>query len=259
MKETLVRAATALVLLVLVALWFLWLPSRVFAATTALLAGMLWAEGARFLGLRLWWLHGLVGAGCAGAWIVQTPPEAALAGAACSLALALAEMRGQGALALAFAQAWMAGLANAFAVLVVALHATASGRRWLVGAAVGVRDEDTEAYFAGRAIGGARLAPAISPGKTTSGLAAGLLAGTAVAAGLWAHWGLGGWMQALVAAFALAVAAVVGDLAISAAKRIAGVKDAGDWLPGHGGLWDRVDALALALPLGWSVWRLAAS
>lgn len=100
---------------------------------------------------------------------------------------------------------------------------------------------DIGAYAVGRLIGGARLAPRISPGKTWSGAAGGLL--VAAAAGAVAGQGHG----ALVAA-ALAIAAQAGDLAESAAKRRAGVKDSGALIPGHGGLLDRVDGLLAAAP-----------
>ncbi len=258
MRETLVRTATALVLLALAWAWFFAAPEGAFRAGAALLAGLLWAEGARFLGLSLWPAHGLAGAAVA-ASVWGAPAEAALAGGGLALALALAERRAGGAPAVVFAQGWLAAAAAALAALLVQLHPQAAGRGWLLGAAFGVWAADTAAYFAGRAFGGPRLAPAVSPGKTWSGLAAGLLAGALVAAGWWVRSGLASAPRALVAAFVLLAAAVLGDLAVSAAKRLAGVKDAGRWLPGHGGLWDRLDALAFALPIGWSTWRLAAS
>ena len=105
---------------------------------------------------------------------------------------------------------------------------------------------DSGAYFAGRAIGGPKLAPAISPNKTWAGLAGGI-AGSAAAA--WAMVVLFGLPSslALVTPF-LAVLAQAGDLYESHLKRCAGVKDSGKLLPGHGGLLDRLDGLVTVAP-----------
>jgi len=102
---------------------------------------------------------------------------------------------------------------------------------------------DIGAYFAGRRIGGPKLAPSISPAKTWSGLGGGVIASMAVAGGL--HIALGGHSVLLLlgAAAALAVIAQGGDLLESSLKRRFGVKDSGQILPGHGGILDRVDGL----------------
>ncbi len=100
---------------------------------------------------------------------------------------------------------------------------------------------DIGAYFVGRAIGGPKLAPSISPNKTISGLAGGV-ASAALLAGAWASFvNLPSLLLWLAAPFA--VLAQVGDLFESGLKRRAGVKDSGTWLPGHGGLLDRLDGL----------------
>ena len=122
---------------------------------------------------------------------------------------------------------------------------------------------DVAAYYAGRAWGRHKLAPRISPGKTWEGAVASVAGSVLVAAGLVALAAglqqhdivvlsypdeMGYW---LVLAVIVNVAAQVGDLAESALKRSAGVKDSGALLPGHGGVLDRIDALLLAAPALW--------
>jgi phosphatidate cytidylyltransferase len=106
---------------------------------------------------------------------------------------------------------------------------------------------DIFAYFVGRAVGGRKLAPSISPGKTVSGAVggavAGLVAGVAVAAGFGSAWSLA---AVALLALALSVVSQAGDLFESSVKRRFGRKDSGNLIPGHGGVMDRVDALVAA-------------
>ncbi|THF63463.1 phosphatidate cytidylyltransferase [Pseudothauera rhizosphaerae] len=126
---------------------------------------------------------------------------------------------------------------------------------WLLLAALAICwVADIAAYFAGRAFGRRKLAPAISPGKTWEG-AWGALAGV-LAYGFVAVWQLfaPAWSVGGVVALALALAAltavsIVGDLFESLLKRQAGMKDSGTLLPGHGGILDRIDSLTSTLPL----------
>ena len=108
---------------------------------------------------------------------------------------------------------------------------------------------DIGAYLIGRWIGGPRLAPHISPGKTWSGAVGGLLA--AVAAGLVAAHVLSDaatWRVVVIAA-ALGIVAQAGDLLESFVKRRLAVKDSGHLIPGHGGLFDRLDGVLAAAPV----------
>jgi len=118
---------------------------------------------------------------------------------------------------------------------------------------------DTAAYFAGRAFGKRKLAPHISPGKTWAGVAGAVVAVIGVAliahqvapgAGLLSSRLLStlGFVGAVLLG-AIVLLSIVGDLFESLLKRQAGVKDSSHLLPGHGGFYDRVDALLPALPL----------
>jgi phosphatidate cytidylyltransferase len=117
---------------------------------------------------------------------------------------------------------------------------------------------DTFAYFAGRALGRHPFFASISPKKTAEGAVAG--AAAAILVGAFAGPALvsisipaGAGLGALVA-----VAASAGDLAESALKRAAGVKDSGRLIPGHGGLLDRIDSLVLVGPVVYCYLRLVA-
>lgn len=118
---------------------------------------------------------------------------------------------------------------------------------------------DIGAYAAGRTFGGPKLAPRISPGKTWSGLVGGAAVGSLVAglAGAVLHLGPALGLAGLGAA--LAVLEQGGDLAESAFKRHWQAKDAGNLIPGHGGLLDRVDGLLAVVPVValLAAWRAA--
>jgi phosphatidate cytidylyltransferase len=107
---------------------------------------------------------------------------------------------------------------------------------------------DIGAYLVGRVVGGAKLAPKISPGKTWSGSIGGLLIG-GFAGALLAGGTHGIDWIALPAGFLLSIFAQAGDLLESAIKRKLGVKDSGRTIPGHGGLFDRLDGFLAAAPV----------
>lgn len=123
---------------------------------------------------------------------------------------------------------------------------------------------DTFAYFGGRHFGGSRLAPAISPGKTRSGAACGLLAAvlwmaiTLCIDGSFAAF-LGQSLSlpvVLLIGAILAIYSMIGDLYESLLKRRAGVKDSSQLLPGHGGVWDRFDSILSVTPVVLALWLL---
>ncbi|WP_029460005.1 phosphatidate cytidylyltransferase [Solidesulfovibrio alcoholivorans] len=105
---------------------------------------------------------------------------------------------------------------------------------------------DTGAYFAGHLVGGPKVWPAVSPGKTRAGTAGGIVAAALVAAAFATFTPAG--VPALAGCGAvLAVVSQLGDFFESALKRAAGVKDSGALLPGHGGILDRIDGLLPAI------------
>ena len=130
-----------------------------------------------------------------------------------------------------------------------------AGHLWIIYAIMVIMAADSAAYFGGRAIGGAKLAPMISPKKTWSGAVCGLIAGGA--AGAFAAILLG-FEPVLMGALGLFVAdfAIGGDLLESWFKRQYDVKDSGQILPGHGGFLDRFDGYILALPFLYAVLTL---
>jgi phosphatidate cytidylyltransferase len=115
---------------------------------------------------------------------------------------------------------------------------------------------DSAAYFGGRAWGRHKLAPAVSPGKSWEGAAAGLAGGLAYAIICAAVFHEAAWLPYAGAAALLVVMSIFGDLFESAAKRQAAVKDSGSLLPGHGGVLDRIDSATATLPMAAFLWPL---
>lgn len=258
------RAATAALLVPLAVSAVLWLPERLFAllfgavaclgawewtrlagwrrpatrlsyvlATALLLAlaGEVLALPAARLGLSAlalgWWLVAL-------AWVVRyerggpggvpRPPVALLVG-------------------------WLT-LVPAWAAL-VHLHGQGVHGPWLVLFLLGlVSGADIAAYLAGSRWGRRKLAPRVSPGKTLEGLGGALVFALLLGAGLAPLLaGVVGRPAFLLLCLGTVLASVLGDLAESLFKRMAGVKDSGSLLPGHGGVLDRIDSLTAAAPL----------
>ena len=112
--------------------------------------------------------------------------------------------------------------------------------------------DDTFAYLVGRTIGRNMLFPSISPKKTLEGSVAGFVGSLLVAWGF-AHlfWQTASLKKVILLAGLVALFGQIGDLAESAMKRGANLKDSGSVLPGHGGLLDRVDSLLFGAPVLW--------
>ena len=162
---------------------------------------------------------------------------------------------------------WLSGMLALWVAGLAMVQARQIGINFLLSVLVLVWVADIFAYFFGRALGlkftKAKLAPAISPGKSWEGAWGGAL-GVLILAFAWVWWDASsqsavsslytrifqqsGWIL-LVAALFMAAMSVVGDLVESLIKRSAGVKDSSQLLPGHGGVLDRIDALLPTLPL----------
>ncbi|MGP1358925.1 phosphatidate cytidylyltransferase [Roseicyclus sp.] len=120
-------------------------------------------------------------------------------------------------------------------------HRDAFGVTWMFWLVLVVMVTDVAGYFAGRLIGGPKFWPRVSPKKTWSGTVAGWVAAGLVGWAFMARTGTGAELIGI--SVALSMASQMGDIAESAVKRRAGVKDSSALLPGHGGLWDRFDGM----------------
>jgi phosphatidate cytidylyltransferase len=129
---------------------------------------------------------------------------------------------------------------------------TGSGLGWFLFALLVIWTSDTFQYLVGKSIGRTKLIPHISPNKTVEGAIGGFAAASLVGAGCVAIFGLN---VSIAAGFglgaAVALAGLLGDLVESMVKRQVGVKDSGSLIPGHGGIFDRVDALVLGVITVW--------
>ncbi|SHG99836.1 phosphatidate cytidylyltransferase [Flagellimonas flava] len=112
---------------------------------------------------------------------------------------------------------------------------------------------DTFAYLVGRSIGKTKLYPTVSPKKTVEGSIGGLIFALVAAYILSRYETSLTVMQWMILAFVIVLAGSLGDLLESKFKRVAGVKDSGAILPGHGGIWDRLDSLVFAAPFAYLV------
>lgn len=139
--------------------------------------------------------------------------------------------------------------AGLIVLLPASLAMTLLEARELLAVLVLVWIADSAAYFVGRRWGRRKLAPSISPGKTWEGAAGGVAGALLYAIICKRLFDDIGWAAYLAAAALLAALSIVGDLFESAAKRLAGVKDSGALLPGHGGILDRIDSATAVLPL----------
>jgi phosphatidate cytidylyltransferase len=249
------RVLTAVVLLpVLVGLLF-WAPNRSFRLALTFVALLCLSE---FLKLAAHY-HAepmrLV-AYLAGAWIVAAElPVGAPFFLGITLLLLTLAMRGGRDLGVSLTSVAVTLLGVVYTAvpfrLAADLHAQPAGPRWLVFVLLVNWAGDTAAYCVGRTLGRRKLAPIVSPNKTWEGAIASALVGALLGALFLRQFVPTGpvWWFALALALATNVVGQIGDLAESALKRGAGVKDSGSVLPGHGGMLDRVDGILFSLPV----------
>lgn len=260
------RVLTALPL-GLAVLWVVWgAPAPVLPLVMAAVVGLGAWEWARLGGLQHPGARAVYSAGVLALLALLAAAEVAAQAAWLVLAVAwwlavcallLAQSRRGGALRIAAGMRLLGGPPTlAFAWLAfTSLHARPdAGAFWVTLLLLLVWGADIGGYFAGRALGRHRLAPAISPGKTWEGAGGSLALALLAALALWlAAAPLGaprpGLAWLLPVAVLTVAAGIVGDLFESLLKRQAGVKDSGRLLPGHGGILDRVDALLAAAPV----------
>jgi phosphatidate cytidylyltransferase len=157
-------------------------------------------------------------------------------------------------LAMAASSAFVLGVLYIFGAWRCAIELHALNRHWLMFALLLSWAGDTAAMYAGKAFGRHPLAPRVSPSKTWEGAIASVIGGV-LAGFLYARYFLPSAPIGLVLPLAAAgnIAGQVGDLAESAMKRGAGVKDSGSSLPGHGGWLDRIDSTLFAVPVVYAL------
>lgn len=261
MSNLQLRTVSAIVLaaVVLLLTWLGGLPFRTLSAAISLAIFYEWSRMSRpntdtgWAGGDLNMLPEVLILMFAGA-LVAGVPAIALIGLAAVFTLilwGLGKLRGAGAWeAAGFGYAALSGLS-----LALLRGNDASGLIAILFLFAVVWATDIFAYFVGRKVGGPKLAPAISPGKTRSGALGGAVGGIVAGLLLVSFAGTGNLFVLAVVALLLSVISQAGDLFESWVKRRHGYKDSGSLIPGHGGVMDRVDGLVAAAfalyVIGW--------
>ncbi|MBM3784257.1 MAG: CDP-archaeol synthase [Acidobacteria bacterium] len=243
------RVLTSIVLIPTILWVVLFAPDMIFGAAACLFAGLCWLEyagiaahyGAKFRAAD-GWIPGLT------FLLIQRDETLLLIGITIGtlmLTLRNPDLRDMFPSAALF----LLGLVYVFGAWRSAFVLHSSNEYWLVFALAINWVGDTAAFYVGRAIGKHKMAPRVSPGKSWEGAAASLIA--AAGFGVWLlRWSIPEVSLGMAAFLAVAgnAAGQMGDLAESALKRGAGVKDSGTLLPGHGGWLDRLDSSLFSMP-----------
>lgn len=191
----------------------------------------------------------LGGTGWLGAGIAVTLPLA-------FVLVLFAETRQSAVVSLSFTMLGVAWIGLGLAHVLLLRSIPDNGRLALFTVLLAIFATDTAAYLFGRVIGRRKLAPTLSPGKSWEGFVAGAIAGVFVTwVALYKQDFADGW-HSLVLGVVVVIAATLGDLLQSLFKRDVGIKDSGRLLGGHGGVFDRIDSILLALPAAF--WALVA-
>jgi len=248
------RVLTALALIPPVVYVVLLAPQWLFLAVVVIAAFLSYNEFAAIAGLS--GLSSWLGYAAGFAFLFWTADAGILLILVALVAMTLAMRAADLADALPGAANLLLGVVYIFGCWKCAILVHDRSPHWLMFALVVNWCGDIGAYYVGRNFGRHRLAPRVSPGKTWAGTAGSLLAALLLG-GWYLYRFVPGLSPAVIAALTLAsnAAGQMGDLAESALKRGAGIKDSGTLLPGHGGFLDRVDSTLFALPVVYAALR----
>ncbi len=257
MNELAKRITTAIVLLVLVWAWYFNLASPWFERGLALFGWLTTCELILLVKLRRPWFYMFTALLAWFAFCFSADLQPLLLTIFLWFACFVYDARrNPAAFDHFFTGIWMFGWLFAFALAIADTHLSKTGQGLMIGTCLAVWVSDSAAYFIGRAWGKHKLCPAVSPGKSVEGAIGGLAFGVPVAAGCWVYLGVLPLNAAIALAIVAVIAGMLGDLSESSLKRIVGAKDSGRWLPGHGGILDRTDAMLMSVPVTWLVWGL---
>lgn len=257
MSELSKRIITALVLLVVVWAWYFKLSPVWFMAVLALIGWGATCELILMVRLRGSALYMVSALGLWAAFFMLPNIAWLLIAVLCWFGLFVAVNRAQQPdFPAFFAFVWLFSWLYLFAMAVALTHPFEEGRALIIGSCLAIWVSDSAAYFVGRAFGRRKLCPAVSPGKSVEGLIGALALAIPLAVYWWVDAAVLAWPAAIAVAVVVVVVGVLGDLSESAVKRLVGVKDSGSWLPGHGGVLDRIDAIMMGVPAAWVLWGL---
>ena len=250
------RVLTAIALIPIVVYVVLWANFWIFLAVLATVACLCYRE---FDGIAAGYGFGApgpLGYGAGLLLLIPIPEPWLLVTIVALLVLVLAMREANLATSLPGAALRLMGIVYVFGAWKCAMPLRDRNPHWLMFALLVNWAGDIGAYYVGRGLGRHRLAERISPKKTWEGAAGSVVASVLIAGGYLLRFVSGlAISQVLAVTVAANVAGQLGDLAESAMKRGANVKDSGTLLPGHGGMLDRVDSTLFALPVVYAYLR----
>jgi phosphatidate cytidylyltransferase len=252
------RILPAVVLIPLVVWLILFAPFEAFRIALVIVGALAYIEFARIAGYRTittGWFRCAAGI-APGIALIYSPAPAPVIVLAALLGMTLALYSSDLRESLPAAGAFTLGIVYIFGAWRFASELRLMNPHWLMFAMLLSWAGDTAALYVGRALGRHKMASRVSPAKTWEG-AAGSVIGAVVAGALYAHFLIPSAPapQVIVVAVVGNIAGQLGDLAESAFKRGAGVKDSGTLLPGHGGWLDRIDSTLFAVPVVYVMLR----